>query len=45
MIRYKLAAAIFTAVILLTLAFLSVSGYVRAMAMGAIDVYGDCHSS
>jgi hypothetical protein len=42
---YKLTATIFTEEILFTLVFLSVSGYVSTMAMGAIDVYGDCHSS
>jgi hypothetical protein len=45
MVAYELTAALFAEVILFALAFLSVSGYVRAMAMGAIDVYGDCHSS
>jgi hypothetical protein len=45
MIRYTLAATIFAPKILFTLAFLSVSGYVSATAMGAIDVYGDGHSS
>jgi hypothetical protein len=45
MAAYKLAAAIFATVILFTLAFFPVSGYLGTMAMGTIDVYGDCHSS
>jgi hypothetical protein len=45
MIRYKLAATIFTEVILFAIAFLSVFGYGSAMAMGAIDVYGYFTSS
>jgi hypothetical protein len=45
MITYELTAAIFAGVILFTLAFLSVSGYVRAGAMGAFDVYGYLHHS
>jgi hypothetical protein len=45
MIMHTLAAVIFAEVILFALAFLSVSGCVSDMAMGAIDVYGDCHSS
>jgi hypothetical protein len=40
MITYELTAAILAEVILFTLTFLSVSGYVRAVAMGAFDVYG-----
>jgi hypothetical protein len=40
MITYELTAAILAEVILFTLAFLSVSGYVRAVAKGAFDVYG-----
>jgi hypothetical protein len=45
MITYKLTAIIFAAVTLFTLTFLSVSGCVSTMAMGAIALYGDCHSS
>jgi hypothetical protein len=45
MITYKSTAIFFAAVILFTFAFLSVSGYVSTMAMGAIDLYGDWHSS
>jgi hypothetical protein len=45
MIRYKLAAAIFTEVILFAIVFLSVAGYLGTMAMGAFDVYGYFHSS
>jgi hypothetical protein len=41
MITYKLTATVFTTIILFTLAFLSVSGYVSTMTMGAIDLYGD----
>jgi hypothetical protein len=41
MITYELTVAILAEVILYTLAFLSVSGYVRAVAMGALDFYGD----
>jgi hypothetical protein len=41
----RLCVRKYTIAILFTLAFLSVSGYVRTMAMGALDVYGDCHHS
>jgi hypothetical protein len=41
MITYELTAAILAEVILFTLVLFSVSGYVRAVAMGALDVYGD----
>jgi hypothetical protein len=44
MITYELTAAILAEVILFTLAFLSVSGYVRAVAKGALDFYGDEHN-
>jgi hypothetical protein len=40
MAAYELAAAILAEVLLFTLAFLSVSGYVGTVAMGAFDVYG-----
>jgi hypothetical protein len=45
MIADKLTIAVFTAVILFAVVFFPVSGYVGAMAMRAIDVYGDGHSS
>jgi hypothetical protein len=41
----ELAAAVFTAVILFVVVFFPVPGYIRALAKGAFDVYGDCHSS
>jgi hypothetical protein len=39
MVAYKLLSAVFTPVILLSLALFSVSGYVGAMAMGAFEFY------
>jgi hypothetical protein len=44
MIAYKLAAALFTEVILFPLVFFPISGYVRAVAMGAFDFYDDLHN-
>jgi hypothetical protein len=44
MITYELTAAILAEVILFTLVLFSVSGYVRAVAKGAFDVYGDEHN-
>jgi hypothetical protein len=41
MITYELTAAIGASVILFTLVLFPVSGYVRAVAMGALDVYDD----
>jgi hypothetical protein len=41
----ELATAVFTEVILFVVVFFPVSDYVRTMAMGAIDVYDDTHSS
>jgi hypothetical protein len=40
MIIYELTAAIFAEVIVFTLVLFPVSGYVRAVAMGAFDFYG-----
>jgi hypothetical protein len=45
MITYELTAAIFAEVILFTLVLFPVSGYVRAMAMGTLDLYGYLHHS
>jgi hypothetical protein len=45
MVAYKLTAAIFAEVILFSLVFFPVSGYVRAVAMGALDFYGGLHHS
>jgi hypothetical protein len=45
MIADELATAVFTEVILFVVVFFPVSGYVGALAMGAIDVYGYCHYS
>jgi hypothetical protein len=44
MITYELTAAICASVILFTLVLFPVSGYVRAVAMGALDVYGGLHN-
>jgi hypothetical protein len=41
MVADKLTPAVFTAVILFAVVFFPISGYVRVMALGAIDVYGD----
>jgi hypothetical protein len=41
----ELTTAVFTEVILFATAFFPISGYVGTMAMGAIDVYADSHSS
>jgi hypothetical protein len=41
MLADELASAVFTEVILFTVAFLPVPGYVRTMAMGACDFYGE----
>jgi hypothetical protein len=43
MIAYKLAAALFAEIILFPLVLFPVSGYVRAVAMGALDFYDDLH--
>jgi hypothetical protein len=45
MITYELTAAIFASVILFALVLFPVSGYVGAVAMGALDFYGDLHHS
>jgi hypothetical protein len=37
----ELASAVFTEVILFAVAFFPVPGYVRTMAMGARDFYGE----
>jgi hypothetical protein len=44
MIAYKLAATIFAEEILFSLVLFPVSGYVRAVAMGAFDFYADLHN-
>jgi hypothetical protein len=41
MVAYRLAAAVFADEVLFTLAFFPVPGYVWAVAMRAIDGYGD----
>jgi hypothetical protein len=43
MVTDELMSTVFTAVILFAVAFFLISGYVRTMAMGAIDAY--CHYS
>jgi hypothetical protein len=43
MITYELTSTIFASVILFTLVLFPVSGYVRAVAMGTLDFYGDLH--
>jgi hypothetical protein len=40
MIAYDLAATVFAEVILFALVLFPVSGYVRAVAMGALNFYG-----
>jgi hypothetical protein len=44
MITYELTAAILAEVILFTLVLFPVSGYLRAVAMGALDFYGYLHN-
>jgi hypothetical protein len=41
----ELMSALGAEVILFAVAFFPVSGYVMAMAMRALDFYGDCHAS
>jgi hypothetical protein len=45
MVAYKLTSAVFTTVILLSLALFPVSGYGGARAMGAFKFYGDLYDS
>jgi hypothetical protein len=45
MVAYELTAAIFASVILFSLVLFTIPGYVRAVAMGALDFYGGLHHS
>jgi hypothetical protein len=45
MVAYKLTAAIFAEIILFSLVLFAIPGYVRAVAMGALDFYGGLHHS